>query len=92
MTLWTIHSPSGSSVHGILQARKLEWVAMPSNSQCLPGLLSQNLWRMWLQVADMPEGWRAAGLKHSGGELREAQCPTLTGNHLRPPAMPKGSS
>ena len=25
-------SPSGSSVHGILQARILEWVAMPSSS------------------------------------------------------------
>ena len=24
------HSPPGSSVHGILQARILEWVAMPS--------------------------------------------------------------
>ena len=30
-TLWTIHSPLGSSVHGILQARILEWVAMPSS-------------------------------------------------------------
>ena len=25
------YSPPGSSVHGILQARKLEWVAMPSS-------------------------------------------------------------
>ena len=25
------YSPSGSSVHGILQARVLEWVAMPSS-------------------------------------------------------------
>ena len=25
------HSPAGSSVHGILQARLLEWVAMPSS-------------------------------------------------------------
>ena len=25
------YSPSGSSVHGILQARILEWVAMPSS-------------------------------------------------------------
>ena len=24
-------SPPGSSVHGVLQARKLEWVAMPSS-------------------------------------------------------------
>ena len=25
------HSPPGSSVHGILQARILEWIAMPSS-------------------------------------------------------------
>ena len=29
-TLWTA-APSGSSVHGILQARVLEWVSMPSS-------------------------------------------------------------
>ena len=29
-TLWTSSSP-GSSIHGILQARILEWVAMPSS-------------------------------------------------------------
>ena len=26
-------SPPGSSVHGILQARRLEWVAMPSSRE-----------------------------------------------------------
>ena len=30
VTVWTI-APPGSSVHGILQARILEWVAMPSS-------------------------------------------------------------
>ena len=32
-TLWDTmdHSPPGSSVHGILQARTLEWVSMPSS-------------------------------------------------------------
>jgi len=30
-TLWTDCSPPGSSVHGILQAQILEWVAMPSS-------------------------------------------------------------
>ena len=29
-------SPPGSSVHGILQARKLEWVAMPSSRESSP--------------------------------------------------------
>ena len=28
MTLWTIYSPPGFSVHGIFQARLLEWVAI----------------------------------------------------------------
>ena len=30
------YNPSGSSVHGILQARKLKWVAMPSSRGCSP--------------------------------------------------------
>ena len=30
-TRWTLRSPPGSSVHGILPARILEWVAMPSS-------------------------------------------------------------
>ena len=36
LTLWDTmdYSPPGSSVHGLLQARILEWVAMPS-STCL---------------------------------------------------------
>ena len=29
----------GSSVNGILQARILEWVAMPSSCICIPSLL-----------------------------------------------------
>ena len=29
MTPWTIYSLPGSSVHGILQAKILEWVAIP---------------------------------------------------------------
>ena len=35
-TLWTVCSPPGSSVHGILQARILEWVAMPSSKGIFP--------------------------------------------------------
>ena len=36
-TLWTIYSPPYSSVHGILQARILEWVAMfPSRRSSQP--------------------------------------------------------
>ena len=31
-TPWTVCSPPGSSVHGILQARMLEWVAIPSST------------------------------------------------------------
>ena len=29
-------SPPGSSVHGVLQARTLEWIAMPSSKGCSP--------------------------------------------------------
>ena len=37
VTLYTV-GPAGSSVHGILQARILEWVAMPSSrGSFLPG-------------------------------------------------------
>ena len=32
----TDYSPPGSSVHGILQARILEWVAMPSSRRSQP--------------------------------------------------------
>ena len=43
-------SPSGSSVHGILQARILEWVAMPScRGSCPP--------RDWIQVSRIAGGF-----------------------------------
>ena len=32
------HSPPGSSVHGILQARILEWIAFPSRDLPDPGI------------------------------------------------------
>ena len=32
VTPWT-YSPPGTSIHGILQARILEWVAMPSSRE-----------------------------------------------------------
>ena len=41
-------SPPGSSVHGILQARVLEWVAMPSSRPT--GLQSQMLWGLLLPM------------------------------------------
>ena len=31
VNLWTIYNLSGSSVHGFLQARILNWIAMPSS-------------------------------------------------------------
>ena len=33
VTPWTVCSPPGSSVHGILQARIVEWVALPSSRE-----------------------------------------------------------
>ena len=40
------HSPSGFSVHGILQARILEWIAMPSSRGIFPtqGVNPRLLW------------------------------------------------
>ena len=38
------HSPPGFSVHGILQAKMLEWVAMPSSrGSSNPGIESMSL-------------------------------------------------
>ena len=34
------HSPPGSSVHGIIQARILEWIAMPSSGDLPDSLVS----------------------------------------------------
>ena len=46
------HSPPGSSVHGILQARILEWVAMPSSGYLRhPGIEPRS---PALQVASLP--------------------------------------
>ena len=60
-------SPPGSSVHGILQARILEWVAMPSNLPNpgieLPSLMSPALAEVSLLL--VPPGkpsWEDAGL------------------------------
>ena len=40
VTPWTVCSPPGSSVHGNLQARMLEWVAIPfSRESSQPGNL-----------------------------------------------------
>ena len=42
------YSPPGSSVHGILQARILEWVAIPfsreSSQPRLPAFQAESLW------------------------------------------------
>ena len=52
LTLWDSMdcSPPGSSVHGILQARILEWVAMPSSRE--------SSWsRDWTQVSNSADGF-----------------------------------
>ena len=41
-TPWTV-APSGFSVHGILQARILEWIAMPSSRDLSnPGIIPRS--------------------------------------------------
>ena len=69
-------SPPGSSVHGILQARILEWVAMPSS-------------RGSSQPRDQTQASHIAGGLFTGWATREAyvaaaakslqSCPTLCG-------------
>ena len=44
------HSPPGSSVHGILQAKILEWVAMPSSK----GSSQPRDWTLHWQVGSLP--------------------------------------
>ena len=49
---WWLHrldcSPPGSSVHGILQARMLEWVAIPFFRSCFSIFLGYYFGRKWL--------------------------------------------
>ena len=60
-------SPSGSSVHGILQARILEWVAMPSyRGLPNPGIKPASL-LLHLQVGSLPLGYHI--LKLNSGLL-----------------------
>ena len=48
-------SPSGSSVHGVLQARILEWVAMPSSrGSTQPRDQIHVSWSPALQVDSLP--------------------------------------
>ena len=48
-------SPPGSSVHGILQARILEWVAMPSSrGSSDPGLEPESLSLLHWQAGSLP--------------------------------------
>ena len=48
-------SPPGSSVHGILQARILEWVALPSSRGSPgPGDRSRDSWVSCIQADSVP--------------------------------------
>ena len=64
-------SPPGSSVHGILQARVLEWVAMPF-SRGAP----QPRHRTWVSCF--------AGRLFANWTTREAQCCSSKGRNLIP--------
>ena len=60
-SLWPMDcSPPGSAVHGILQARILEWVAMPSS-------------RVSSQLSDQTEVSLIAGKFFTNWATREAQ-------------------
>ena len=60
-TPWTIYSPLGSSVHGIFQARILEWVAI-SFSRCSKDIFP-NLWQVLI--------WGSTKVLKGGLWLRE---------------------
>ena len=70
------HSPPGSSVHGILQARILEWVAMPSSRGIFP--------TQWVNPCFLRLLQRQAGSLplESAGRPPEPVCRTLFGNRL----------
>ena len=75
MTLWTV-SPPGSSVHGILQARMLEWEIIPfSRDIPNPGIKP---WSPALQAYSLPseppgsfQMWAGNG----AGKERMMACP-----------------
>ena len=83
LTLWVPMdcSPPGSSVHGILQARILEWVAMSSFRWCpLPrdGTVSRALWAdsLLLNHCRSPFPPRGPGKQQGrGGLLQERELP-----------------
>ena len=69
-------SPPGVSVPGILQARILEWVVMPSTRGIFP---TQGLNPCLLRLLQ----WQASSLPHeSPGKPPEPVCRTLFGNRL----------
>ena len=73
-------SPLGSSVHGILQARILEWVAIPSPQDLPdPGIKTKSPALAGTFFATEPPG------KPSGEapQLAHYQCANLTEYHLR---------
>ena len=67
LTLWdpVDYSPPGSSVQGILQARRLEWVAMSSSrGSSQPRDQTQASCLLHWQVSSLP-------LVHLGGPIKE---------------------
>ena len=57
----------GSSVHGMLQARTLEWVAMPCSRGSHSLLTEETLWRLtWSRSCTKP--WRADPLWNQGAQ------------------------
>ena len=59
LTLWDPmdSSPPGSSVHGILQPRILEWVAISPSNPCLLCLLHWQAGSLWIVPPGKPEKW-----------------------------------
>jgi len=87
------YSPQGSSVHGILQARILEWAAMPSSKGIFPtqGL---NTYLLPLLPARLLCPWDSPGKNTGVGchALLQGNLPNPGNEHISPtsPALAGG--
>ena len=63
------HSPSGSSVHGILQARILEWVAMPSSRGSSKDTIFESCLLLLLHCRQVLYHW----VSHRGSPCKEVR-------------------
>ena len=78
-TPWTDYSSPGSSVHGIFQARVLEWVAIAFSVTAL----AKNIWIILDFLVSKPKSNQIVDLvgfqKHPESDLHLQHCPLAQG-------------